>query len=414
MVVKEQMNNKTLAIIVAGGRSSRLSGDSVLSKADRDVPKQYMLLAARAVLDRAVDKFTSHDEVDKVLVVIHADDTAIYDKLVGAHDKLLAPVTGGHSRQQSVHNGLIAAHKLGFNGKILIHDAARPFVEDETIGAVLARVAPAIAAIPAHRIVDTLKRGDSRLEVSNTVERDDLFCAQTPQGFMAKDIMAVHDEAGRNEKFDFTDDASMCEVAGLAVRIVDAPSNNFKITTVHDLVRARALVEQLEGNAMTHADIRTGNGYDVHAFTSGDGVILCGLKIPHDKKLDGHSDADVALHALCDALLGTIGAGDIGTHFPPSQAKWKNAASSHFLISALAMVAKNGGLVNHVDITLICEAPKIEPHRQAMVENLAEICQLEPERVSIKATTNEKLGFLGREEGIAAIATATVSFGVRL
>jgi len=407
------MNENTLAIIVAGGRSSRLSGDGGLSRADRDIPKQYMLLAGRSVLDRTVEKFACHSQIDNILVVIHRNDVDAYQKLVSTHDKLLLSVTGGDSRQQSVHNGLIAAHKIGFGGKILIHDAARPFVESDVITQVLDNIAPAIGAIAAHRVVDTLKRGDSRLEVSSTVARDDLFCAQTPQGFMAKDIIAVHDNASKNGTTDFTDDASMFEAAGLAVRIINASSLNFKITTPDDLVRARSLVEKLEGPTVTHADIRTGNGYDVHAFSPGDGVILCGYKIPFDKKLSGHSDADVALHALTDALLGTIGAGDIGTHFPPSEHRWKDASSDLFLKYALKLVANEGGVINNVDITLICEAPKIGPHREKMRVKLAELCALELARVSVKATTNEKLGFLGREEGIAAIATVAISFGAR-
>ncbi|MCF6321054.1 MAG: bifunctional 2-C-methyl-D-erythritol 4-phosphate cytidylyltransferase/2-C-methyl-D-erythritol 2,4-cyclodiphosphate synthase [Rhizobiaceae bacterium] len=407
------MNNKTLAIIVAGGRSSRLSGNVELPRADRDVPKQYMMLAGRSVLERCVDKFISHSQIDNVLVVIHRDDIAAYDRHVRPHSKLLPAVTGGSSRQQSVYKGLMEAKIMGPGGKILIHDGARPFVESETITQVLDNIAPAIGAIAANRVVDTLKRGDSRLEISATVSRDDLFCAQTPQGFMAKDIIAVHEDANKNEKSDFTDDASMFEAAGLAVRMVVSPSHNFKITTPDDLARARSLVEQIEGLPMTHADIRSGNGYDVHAFAAGDGVILCGHKIPFHKKLEGHSDADVALHALTDALLGTIGAGDIGSHFPPSDPQWKGVSSDRFVKHAIELVADKGGMINNVDITLICEAPKIGPHRDNMREKLAELCDLELDRVSLKATTNEKLGFIGREEGIAAIATVAVSFGAR-
>jgi 2-C-methyl-D-erythritol 4-phosphate cytidylyltransferase/2-C-methyl-D-erythritol 2,4-cyclodiphosphate synthase len=348
------------------------------------------------------------------MVVIHHDDRTIYDRLVVTRDTLLPPIIGGQSRRQSVHCGLLAARKLGFKGKILVHDAARPFVDHKTIASVLDKVSQGICAIPAHPVCDTLKQCDDNNEVLRTVSRSGVYCAQTPQGFMAEDIMAIHDDAESVKTTEFTDDASMFEAAGLRVKIVESPSSNFKITTPDDLARARLIVaHSTKEVTMLHADIRTGNGYDVHALVPGDGVILCGYKIPFDKKLDGHSDADAALHALTDALLGTIGAGDIGTHFPPCDPQWKDASSDRFLKAALSLVGDKGGNINNIDVTIICEAPKIGPHREQMRENLASLCALDPERVSLKATTNEKLGFLGRQEGIAAIATTTISFGTR-
>ena len=403
------MREKKLAIIVAAGRGSRLN-DTAESDS---LPKQYKMLDGACVLEKSIEAFSSHPHIDRVLVVIHRDDRATYDGLVSKRDKLLPPVVGGASRQQSVHLGLQAAKELGFESEVLIHDAARPFVDADTIDSILEEVEPQTGAIPAHPLADTLKLATNELAIDKTIARENLYCAQTPQGFMLPDILSVHEKAASEDDAGFTDDASMFEAASMAVKIITAPNSNFKITTAQDLELARMI--ELQGKAGNmHADIRTGNGYDVHAFEAGDGVILCGLKIPFHKKLKGHSDADVALHALTDALLGTIGAGDIGTHFPPSDPQWKNAASDQFLEKAISLISDQGGIFNNVDITLICEAPKIGPHRIEMQNKLAQLCNLEISRVSVKATTNEKLGFLGREEGIAAIATATISFGTRL
>ena len=411
------MNNQTLAIIVAGGRGSRISGDQ--SKHNATQPKQYQMLGTSSILDLCVGNFTSHPSIDHVLVVIHPDDEQIYHQLVQKHAKLLPPVFGGNTRQQSVCHGLIAAKDLGHDGKILIHDAARPFVDCKTITKIIENIHPGTCALPAHRAIDTLKHTNKNLEVIQTINRDNVFCAQTPQGFMAGEITQIHERAAKsktrpNDAVAFSDDAAMFEAAGLTVKIVEAPSSNFKITTGEDLVRARQVVGELaKKKIVLHADIRTGNGYDVHAFGPGDGIILCGYKIPFDRKLIGHSDADVALHALTDAMLGTIGAGDIGSHFPPSDSRWKGAASHQFLTTALHLIKNEGGQINNVDLTIICEEPKIGPHREKMRQNLARLCDLELARVSIKATTNEKLGFLGRAEGVAAIATTTASFGMK-
>lgn len=405
--------NSTVAIIVAGGRGSRLVSTNAAGDTWTDLPKQYILLGDTCILQRTIDVFTSHKLIDHVLVVIHPDDREVYDKLIKPHNKLLKPVTGGTSRQESVLCGLHALANFNHSGKVLIHDAARPFADSETIDDVVENTKPGFGAIPAAVVVDTLKEADEHHTVSKTVPRSNLYGAQTPQGFMFSDIYEIHQKSSKNSDTNFTDDASMFEAENLPVKLLPSPSSNFKITTNEDLLRARMMVNSSTTDQTIHADIRTGNGYDVHAFEPGDAVILCGLEIPFHKKLKGHSDADVALHALTDALLGTIGAGDIGTYFPPTDPKWKNAQSDIFLKAALDMVAKQGGCINNIDITIICEAPRIGPHRLHMKNKLAAICDVDENRVSVKATTNEKLGFLGREEGIAAIATASVSYGVR-
>jgi len=419
------MKDKTLAIIVAGGSGWRLSGLQQSDQARRSVPKQYMLLSERCILDHTIGCFTGHSKIDHVMVVIHRDDIAVFDRMVSRHDKLLPVVFGGDTRRHSVYCGLTAATAAGFDGKVLIHDGVRPFVDAPTISQVLAKISDHNGALPAFRVPDTLKKSSENqpsggMKVIETIARENIFCAQTPQGFLINDIFQIHksveaDTNGGEIATEFTDDASMFEAAGFGVDIIDAPSANFKITTADDLERARQMFHKPQQDKTTmHADIRTGNGYDVHALIPGDEIILCGHKIPYHLRLQGHSDADAALHALTDALLGTIGSGDIGSHFPPSDPQWKNAASDIFLNAALELVRTRGGVINNIDITIICEAPKIGPHRQIMREKLAQLCNLALSRISVKATTNEKLGFLGRGEGIAAIATTTISFGTRI
>ncbi|MEO0909338.1 MAG: 2-C-methyl-D-erythritol 2,4-cyclodiphosphate synthase, partial [Pseudomonadota bacterium] len=255
-------------------------------------------------------------------------------------------------------------------------------------------------------IADTIKKANKDGSVIETVDRTDLYLAQTPQGFLIGEIEGAHGKAAEQNLNDFTDDAAVAEWAGLKVRLVEGNKENTKITTVEDLEAARKKLA-MENRI---ADVRTGNGYDIHTLGPGDGVILCGVKVPHDQSLQGHSDADVGLHALTDALLGTIGAGDIGSHFPPSDAKWKGANSDQFLLHALSLVKDAGGTITNMDVTIICEAPKIGPHRDTMRAHLAELCGLELNRISVKATTNEKIGAIGREEGIAALASTTVVF----
>ncbi|MDQ2705344.1 MAG: 2-C-methyl-D-erythritol 2,4-cyclodiphosphate synthase, partial [Pseudomonadota bacterium] len=282
-----------------------------------------------------------------------------------------------------------------------------PFVDAGLIDRTIAAIDDRQGALPAMQVADTLKRTNSEGNVSETVPRAGLHAAQTPQGFPYWPILAAHEKAFHLGKQDFTDDASVAEWANIPVRIVTGSPDNVKLTWARDMVVAD---QRLGGGRHAFPDVRTGNGYDVHAFESGDHVTLCGLDIPYDRKLSGHSDADVGLHALTDALLATCGAGDIGTHFPPSDPQWKGAASHIFVEHAAAIVRSCGGRIANVDITLICEAPRIGPHRQAMVEGLASMLNISADRISVKATTNERLGFVGRGEGIAAIATASVVF----
>ncbi|GIL03382.1 MAG: bifunctional enzyme IspD/IspF [Alphaproteobacteria bacterium] len=385
------------AIIVAAGRGERL--------ADGGGPKQYRDLGGRTVLARAIAPFLAHGQVEHVIAVIHAHDRSRYEAAVAPHPKLLEPATGGATRQQSVANGLAALVERAPE-RVLIHDAARPFVTPDLITTVLAAVGPGRGAVPGAAVADTLKRCDGDGLVHETVPRAGLFAVQTPQGFRFADILAAHEQAKRRGVGGLTDDAAVAEAAGLAVRIVPSHGDNMKITTAQDLELARQRV----GAVPQPADYRTGSGYDVHRLAEGDHVMLCGLRIAHDRGLDGHSDADVGLHALTDAVLGTIGAGDIGGHFPPSDPRWRGAASDRFLAHACALVRAAGGAINHLDVTLVCEAPKIGPHRQAMRDRIAAIVGIDASRVSVKATTNEGLGFVGRGEGIAALATATAMF----
>jgi 2-C-methyl-D-erythritol 4-phosphate cytidylyltransferase/2-C-methyl-D-erythritol 2,4-cyclodiphosphate synthase len=290
---------------------------------------------------------------------------------------------------------------------VLIHDGVRPFVEASLIDRTIAAIAERQASLPAMPVADTLKRQDAEGNVSETVSRSGLHAAQTPQGFPFWPILAAHEKAFQAGKSDFTDDAAIAEWAKIPVRIVAGSPDNVKLTWAKDILMAD---RRLGVQRPSFPDVRTGNGYDVHSFEPGNHVTLCGVKIPHGKKLSGHSDADVGLHALTDALLATCSAGDIGTHFPPSDPKWKGAASRHFVEHAASIVRSKGGRVANADITLICEAPRIGPHREAMVDAVASMLGISGERISIKATTNEKLGFIGREEGIAAVATASVVF----
>jgi 2-C-methyl-D-erythritol 4-phosphate cytidylyltransferase/2-C-methyl-D-erythritol 2,4-cyclodiphosphate synthase len=312
---------------------------------------------------------------------------------------LLAPALGGARRQDSVRLGLEALEGNAPDA-VLIHDAARPFVDADLIARVIAGVALHSGAMPCLPVTDTLKRGDAG-RIVETVSREDLWRAQTPQGFSFPLILAAHRAAARDPTLDFTDDAAVAEWFGLEVALVAGSEHNRKLTTAEDLKIADDMLRP-------HGTVRVASGYDVHALGPGDAVILCGVRIPHEKKLVGHSDADVGLHALTDALLGTIGDGDIGVHFPPSDDRWRGVSSDVFLTAAAAKVKGRGGEIVHVDVTLLCEEPRIGPYREAMREHIAAILGLGTTHVSIKATTNEGLGFVGRGEGIAAMATATV------
>ncbi|MBP2230751.1 2-C-methyl-D-erythritol 4-phosphate cytidylyltransferase/2-C-methyl-D-erythritol 2,4-cyclodiphosphate synthase [Azospirillum agricola] len=382
-----------IALIVAGGTGQRFGAER---------PKQYLDLAGKPILRRTVEAFLSHPRVSSVQVVIDPARRDLYDAAVAGLG-LPEPVSGGATRQDSVRNGLEAlAAAQGGCYAVLIHDAARPLVDADTIAAVIAALEHAPGAIAAVPLADTLKRGADGT-VAGTVDRDGLWRAQTPQGFRFADILAAHrDAAGLS----LTDDAAVAERAGLAVALVPAKEENFKVTTPDDLTRAARVLTASQGAPL--GDVRTGTGFDVHRFTDGDFVTLCGLRVPHTQGLEGHSDADVGLHALTDAILGALAAGDIGSHFPPSDPQWRGADSAKFLRHAADLVAARGGVIAHTDITIICERPKVGPHRAAMAARVAEILGIAPDRVSVKATTTERLGFTGRGEGIAAQAAATI------
>ncbi|HJT05730.1 MAG TPA: bifunctional 2-C-methyl-D-erythritol 4-phosphate cytidylyltransferase/2-C-methyl-D-erythritol 2,4-cyclodiphosphate synthase [Stellaceae bacterium] len=376
-----------VALVVAAGRGTRLGAP---------LPKQYLPLAGKPLLRYSLETLARHPAIEHVRVVFNPDDAAHYDAASRGLD-LLSPVAGGAARQDSVRLGLESLDGLAPE-RVLIHDGARPFLDTGTIDRVLTALDEAPGAIPALPLRDTVKRGADGV-VTDTVDRASLWRAQTPQGFHYRPILAAHRAAAGN---DLSDDAAVAERAGLAVRLVAGREENFKVTTGDDLLEAERLLAARQG------DIRTGQGFDVHAFGPGDHVWLCGVKIPHGQGLVGHSDADVGLHALTDAILGALGAGDIGVHFPPGDAKWRGAPSHLFLRHAADLVAAAGGRIAHVDVTLICEQPKIGPHRDAMVARMAEILGVDPRRVSVKATTTEKLGFTGRGEGIAGQAVATL------
>ncbi|OCP00884.1 bifunctional 2-C-methyl-D-erythritol 4-phosphate cytidylyltransferase/2-C-methyl-D-erythritol 2,4-cyclodiphosphate synthase [Ensifer sp. LC13] len=398
MQPQEQL--KCGVVIVAAGRGER-AGQSA------EGPKQYRTIGDRPVIAHTLDTFATWPNAGPIVVVIHPDDEALFDaarKRSAAGDVIV--VHGGATRQISVLAGLEALANTGV-GHVMIHDAVRPFADH----ALLSRCAAALggdvkAVLPAVAVADTLKRADMDGAVLETVAREGLYGAQTPQTFDLQAILAAHRDAARSGRTDFTDDASIAEWAGHKVVLVEGTVDNVKLTLRRDIAMAD---EKLKRTALP--DVRTGNGYDVHQLVEGDGVTLCGVFIPHTKKLSGHSDADVALHALTDALLATCGAGDIGDHFPPSDPQWKGAPSRIFLEHAARIVRERGGIITNADVSLIAEAPKVGPHRQTMRENLADILEISLDRCSVKATTNERLGFVGRDEGIAAIATATVVYG---
>lgn len=378
---------KTIALIVAAGRGQRFGGA---------LPKQYRMLAGRPLLAWTLGAFARHPAVEGVRAVIHPDDRDLY-AAAAADLELLEPVAGGAERQLSVLNGLESLAPLAPE-RVLIHDGARPFPPAAMVGRVVAALDRHAGAIPALAVTDTLKRGGGGL-IETTVPREGLWRAQTPQGFRYDAILAAHRAAAGTL---LTDDAAVAEAAGLAVALVPGDEGNVKVTTEEDLAG-------LESRLSAARETRVGNGFDVHRFGPGDSLWLCGIEIAHEQGLLGHSDADVGIHALVDAILGALGAGDIGLHFPPSDARWKGAPSHLFLAEACRLVAERRGLLLHLDVTLICERPKVGPHREAMRARLAELCGLPPERVSVKATTTEGLGFTGRREGIAAQATATLS-----
>ncbi len=376
-----------IALVVAAGRGTRIGAP---------LPKQYLPLAGEPLLRHTLRALAAHPRISGVRAVIHADDREHYER--AAHGLgLLAPVPGGAQRQDSVRLGLESLAELDPD-VVAIHDGARPFVETAPIDRVLDAIRHTPGAAPALAAADTRKRGrDGR--IAETVDRSQLWRAQTPQAFRFREILAAHRAAAGLE---LSDDAAVAERAGLAVSLVAGSETNLKVTAPDDLARAEGLLLARLG------DVRAGQGFDVHPLGAGDSVWLCGIKVPHERALIGHSDADVGLHAITDAILGALGAGDIGQHFPPSDPKWRGTASDRFLRHAAGLVAERGGRIAPVDGTLICVRPKVGPHREAMVARIAEILGLARDRVSVKATTTEKLGFTGREEGIAAQAVATI------
>ncbi len=390
----QDLSPDCVALIVSAGRGHRFGGE---------IPKQYIEIMGVSLLARSAAVLASHPGISEVRAVIHPDDEDLYRESIGKLT-LPEPVYGGVERQDSVRLGLESLAELAPK-YVLIHDSVRPFIDHQTIDRLLAALKNgAKAAIPGVQVADTLKRSADNV-IQDTVDRAHLWRAQTPQAFDFNTILEAHQAlSGQN----LTDDAAIAEAEGIAVEIVQGSEDNFKITTTEDLARAEKQLGADEGGG--NRQTRVGTGFDVHKFTDGNAVILCGIEIPFDKSLAGHSDADVALHALTDALLGAAGAGDIGLFFPPSDPQWQNVASEIFLARAGKEISDRGGHVENVDLTIICETPKIGPHREKMQQNIARILNLSTEQVNVKGTTTEQLGFTGRGEGIAAQAAASVTF----
>lgn len=386
-------------VVVAAGRGQRAGTDNG--------PKQYAKLGNATVIAQTLSCFASLIAPENTVVVIHSDDRSLFENATKSINSAgMKTVSGGSTRQQSVFAGLKALAELENSiSHVMIHDAARPFLSQALLFEILetAGAYPDDGILPTIAVSETLKTVDNGL-VSGTASRDNMHRAQTPQTFPLTSILEAHNKAQLAGEYNFTDDAAVFEWVGLPVRVVQGDAANIKITYPQDFPKDEAMCPL--------PDVRTGNGYDVHVFGKGDKVVLCGVDIPFEKTLAGHSDADVGLHALTDALLATSGAGDIGDHFPPTDPQWKGVASHVFLSHAAQIVAENGGTIMNVDITLVAEAPKIAPHRLQMREKLSELLHIDLERCSVKATTNEKMGFVGRSEGIMALATASVVYGV--
>ena len=383
---------KVHVLVVAAGRGLRFGGPT---------PKQWLDCAGAPLLSHTLDALAAAPGLAGLCVVIHPDDRPLYEAALArspaAAPLALPPALGGETRQASVRNGLeaLAPHAPDI---VLIHDGARPFVSAALVARAIAAAERYGAAVPATDVTDTIKQIEGDRIVASP-DRASLRAVQTPQAFRFDLILSAHRAAARA---DMTDDAAVAEAAGHATHVFEGDPANFKVTTMSDL---KAASERL-GPALT--DVRVGQGFDVHAFTEGDAVWLGGVRIPHDRKLEGHSDADVVLHALCDAIYGALGDGDIGHHFPPSEEKWRGAPSSIFLEHAAGRVRARGGKIAHLDVNLVCEAPRVGPHREAMRARIAEIAGITIDRVGVKATTAEKLGFVGRREGVACMALATV------
>ena len=385
------MGPSVAAVVVAAGRGLRAGGN---------LPKQYRNLAGEPVIRSSLSLFAWHGQIAAVQSVIHPDDQGSYEAAAKGL-RLLPPVFGGATRQASVRAGLEALSARAPD-IVLVHDAARPFCSSELVSRAIAACGETGAAIPALPVSDTIKRVDADGRVTATLDRASLRAVQTPQAFAFPALLDAHVRAASEGREDFTDDAALAEWAGMKVAVFAGETANVKLTTDEDFARAEAR------RMASLPDLRTGSGFDVHAFGDGDHVMLGGIRIAHERGLSGHSDADVALHALVDAVLGAIADGDIGKHFPPNDPRWRGASSDQFLKFAADRVTKRGGRIAHLDVTIVCEAPRIGPHRDAMRQSIAQIAEIAVERVAVKATTSEKLGFTGRGEGIAAYATATV------
>ena len=382
-------------VLVAAGRGLRAGGDG---------PKQYRVLSGRSVLVQALAPFLSLPGLTHVVAVIGAEDEERCQAALNGLDRgdsAISRTIGGETRQESVRLGLEHLAAAGFDGSVLVHDAARPFVTQALIrDAVAALRSGAIAAIPALPVTDTIKRLDAERKIAETPPRDSLVSVQTPQAFRFRPLLEAHREAAGQAASGFTDDSALMEWAGHGVATFPGDPANIKLTYPEDFMQADGLKPTLT--------TRVATGYDVHAFTEGDHVWLGGVRIAHDRGVLAHSDGDVALHALTDALLGALAEGDIGTHFPPSDPQWRGASSDRFLAFAAGRVRERGGRIDHLDLSIVCEAPRLGPHREAIRGLIAEIAGIDPSRVSLKATTSEKLGFVGRREGLAALATATI------
>jgi 2-C-methyl-D-erythritol 4-phosphate cytidylyltransferase/2-C-methyl-D-erythritol 2,4-cyclodiphosphate synthase len=392
------MSSTPHVLVVAAGRGSR---------AGAGLPKQFRVLAGEPLLARTLRALLSADPRLIVTPVIHPDDETLYEHSAALIDlsereRLRTPVHGGATRQDSVRLGLEALARESAPEIVLIHDGARPFASPELIGRALEAARMHGAAVPGFAVTDTIKEVGPDGSIAGTPDRSRLRAVQTPQAFVFDLVLAAHRHAQHEERHDLTDDAAVAEFAGHRVHVFEGDPSNMKITTAADFSAAEARC------LSALPDVRTGHGYDVHSFEEGDHVWLGGIRIPHTHKLNGHSDADVVLHALTDAVLGAIGDGDIGVHFPPSETQWRGAASDIFLRDAIARVRRRGGMVAHLDATLVCEAPKIGPHREAMRARIADIAGISVDRVGLKATTSERLGFVGRRDGMAAWALATV------
>ncbi len=390
---------KIVALITACGRGNRFNQGE-------GIPKQYLPLAGAPLLRHSILAFLNHPKISDVICVIHPDDLALYEEAAAGLD-LLNPVFGGDTRQASIRIGLEALRDYN-PSKVLIHDGVRPFVSKRIINGILEKLETHPAVIPAIAVEDTLKKySDGKIEW--TLERENLWRAQTPQGFLFEDILNSHVAF---KDLNFTDDAALNEYAGIPVAIVPGSQNNFKITTEEDYERAKTVISTIISDV--REENRIGSGFDVHGFRKReDGennlIRICGVDLEFDKKIDAHSDGDVGIHAAIDAILGAIGEGDIGDHFPPSEAKWKDFDSREMLKIINHLLKKKGGTILNLDITLICEKPKISKFKNQMKTALAEVLGISTTRVNVKATTTEKLGFLGREEGVAAQAVVSIA-----